>query len=63
MAANSNLRGSGSGSQTVMLEAGAIADSFTWYRVQPLLAARARVCAYDRAGLGFRSEGPLPRNL
>ena len=58
-----NLRCSGSGSQTVMLEAGAIADSSTWYKVQPLLAAHARVCAYDRAGLGFSSEGPMPRNL
>lgn len=58
-----NLHCSGSGPQTVMLEAGAIADSSTWYKVQPLLAAHARVCAYDRAGLGFSSEGPLPRNL
>lgn len=58
-----NLRCSGSGSQTVMLEAGAIADSSTWYKVQPLLAAHARVCAYDRAGFGFSSEGPMPRNL
>ena len=58
-----NLRCSGSGSQTVVLEAGAIADSSTWYKVQPLLAAHARVCAYDRAGFGFSSEGPMPRNL
>lgn len=58
-----NLRCSGSGPQTVMLEAGAIANSSTWYKVQPLLAAHARVCAYDRAGFGFSSEGPLPRNL
>ncbi|WP_017463518.1 alpha/beta hydrolase [Dyella ginsengisoli] len=58
-----NLRCSGRGPQTVMLEAGAIADSSTWYKVQPLLAAHARVCAYDRAGFGFSSEGPLPRDL
>lgn len=58
-----NLRCSGSGPQTVMLEAGAIADSSTWYKVQPLLATHARVCAYDRAGLGFSSEGPMPRDL
>ena len=58
-----NLRCSGSGSQTVVLEAGAIADSSTWYKLQPVLAAHARVCAYDRAGFGFSSEGPLPRNL
>lgn len=58
-----NLRCSGSGPQTVLLEAGAVADSSTWFKVQPLLAAHARVCAYDRAGLGFSSEGPLPRDL
>jgi pimeloyl-ACP methyl ester carboxylesterase len=58
-----NLRCSGSGAQTVMLEAGAVADSSTWYKVQPLLASSARVCAYDRAGYGFSSEGPMPRNL
>ena len=58
-----NLRCSGDGPQTVMLEAGAIADSSTWFKVQPLLSAHTRVCAYDRAGLGFSSEGPLPRDL
>jgi len=58
-----NLRCSGSGPQTVLLEAGAIADSSAWFKVQPLLAAHARVCAYDRAGFGFSSEGPMPRDL
>ena len=58
-----NLRCSGSGPQTVLLEAGALADSSTWFKVQPLLVAHARVCAYDRAGFGFSSEGPMPRNL
>jgi len=58
-----NLRCSGSGPQTVLLEAGAIVDSSTWFKVQPLLAAHARVCAYDRAGFCFSSEGPMPRDL
>lgn len=58
-----NLRCSGSGIPTVLLESGAIADSSAWFKVQPLLAAHARVCAYDRAGFGFSSEGPLPRDL
>ena len=58
-----NLRCSGSGPQTVLLEAGALNDSSTWFKVQPLLAAHARVCAYDRAGFGFSSEGPMPRDL
>ena len=58
-----NLRCSGSGTHTVLLEAGSHADSMSWFRVQPLLAPLSRVCAYDRAGYGFSSEGPLPRNL
>ena len=58
-----NLRCSGSGTQTVLLEAGALADSSTWFKVQPLLATHVHVCAYDRAGFGFSSEGPLPRDL
>ena len=58
-----NLRCSGSGPQTVLLEASVLADSSTWFKVQPLLATHARVCAYDRAGFGFSSEGPLPRDL
>ncbi|KRE96823.1 alpha/beta hydrolase [Frateuria sp. Soil773] len=58
-----NLRCSGGGPQTVVLEAGAVADSSTWFKMQPLLAAYARVCAYDRAGFGFGSEGPMPRGL
>ncbi len=58
-----NLRCSGNGPQTVVLEAGSHADSMTWFRVQPLLASFARVCSYDRAGYGFSGAGPLPRNL
>ena len=58
-----NLRCSGSGPVTVLLEAGAHADSQSWFRVQPLLETHARVCAYDRAGYGFSDEGPLPRDL
>ena len=58
-----NLRCSGGGPQTVLLEAGAVADSSTWFKVQPLLAPHVRVCAYDRAGFGFSSEGSLPRDL
>jgi pimeloyl-ACP methyl ester carboxylesterase len=58
-----NLRCAGKGSSTVMLEAGAVSDSMTWYKVQPLVAKFANVCAYDRAGFGFSDEGPLPRDL
>ena len=58
-----NLRCAGNGPQTVLLEAGSHADSTTWFRVQPLLAASIKVCSYDRAGYGFSDMGPLPRNL
>lgn len=58
-----NLRCSGNGPMTVLLEAGARADSQSWFRVQPLLEPHARVCSYDRAGYGFSDEGPRPRGL
>jgi pimeloyl-ACP methyl ester carboxylesterase len=58
-----NLRCSGQGPRTVLLEAGGNADSATWFRVQPLLADQVRVCAYDRAGYGCSDEGPQPRSL
>lgn len=58
-----NLRCVGNGPRTVLLEAGGNADSATWFRVQALLAPKARVCAYDRAGYGFSDEGPMPRDL
>ncbi len=58
-----NLRCAGHGSPTVMLEAGATSDSITWYKLQPLVAKFATVCAYDRAGFGFSDEGPMPRDL
>jgi pimeloyl-ACP methyl ester carboxylesterase len=58
-----NLRCSGTGSRTVLLEAGSHADASSWFRLQPLLAPFVRVCAYDRAGYGFSPPGPLPRDL
>ena len=58
-----NLRCTGDGPVSILLEAGSRADSITWYRVQPLLAKQTRVCSYDRAGYGFSEEGPLPRDV
>ena len=34
----------------------------TWAWVQPELAKTTRVCAYDRAGLGWSDPGPAPRD-
>ncbi|HUD43617.1 MAG TPA: alpha/beta hydrolase [Dokdonella sp.] len=58
-----NLRCSGEGAPTVVLEAGFGADAMAWWRVQPMIAARQRVCAYDRAGYGFSDPGPMPRGV
>ena len=43
----------GKGPETILLDAGAGAGVFEWFRVQPALAKSARVCAFDRAGLGW----------
>ncbi|RDI96949.1 alpha/beta hydrolase [Dyella solisilvae] len=58
-----NLRCEGNRGPTVLLEAGSHADTTTWFRLQPLLAASTKVCSYDRAGYGFSDEGPQPRSL
>jgi pimeloyl-ACP methyl ester carboxylesterase len=57
-----NVLCEGSGLPTVILEAGAGGSTLEWHRVQPAIARLARVCSYDRAGLGFSDRGPLPRS-
>jgi pimeloyl-ACP methyl ester carboxylesterase len=47
---------------TVILEAGLAGDHSSWSQVQPAAAAYARVCSYDRAGLGQSDPGPAPRD-
>jgi pimeloyl-ACP methyl ester carboxylesterase len=47
---------------TVVLEAGGTAFSTSWALVQSQAAKDARVCSYDRAGLGWSEPGPLPRS-
>jgi pimeloyl-ACP methyl ester carboxylesterase len=53
---------SGAGSPMVLLESGAGDDWIYWQKVQPEVAAHARVCAYDRAGLGWSDAQPGPRD-
>lgn len=43
----------GSGSPTLVLEAGLGENVLSWYPVQAMLAQTMRVCAYDRPGLGW----------
>jgi pimeloyl-ACP methyl ester carboxylesterase len=50
------------GSPTVILEHGLGATSAAWARVQPEIAQTIRVCAYDRAGMGWSDPGPKPRD-
>src|SRR5215211_8742379 len=40
----------GTGSPTVILEAGLEGDDISWKLVQPEVAQFTRVCSYDRAG-------------
>jgi pimeloyl-ACP methyl ester carboxylesterase len=52
----------GSGSPTILLEAGAGNDGLIWGGVQPVLAKTTRVCSYDRAGFGGSEALPPPRD-
>ena len=53
----------GAGAPAVVLEAGIAASCLSWAHVQPQVAAFARVCAYDRAGLAWSDADPRPRTL
>ena len=46
------------GSPTVILESGLGGTSPTWALIQPEVAKVTRVCAYDRAGLGWSDPAP-----
>src|SRR5215212_6146640 len=52
----------GAGSPTVVLNSGAGGFSAEWSLVQPELAKATRVCAFDRAGMGWSEPGPAPRS-
>jgi len=52
----------GSGSPTVIIEAGYGDWSASWTEVQAEVASTTQVCTYDRAGMGYSEAGPLPRN-
>ena len=57
-----NVICTGTGSPTVILEAGLIADSAAWRLVQPAISRTTKVCSYDRAGLGFSDPAGPPRD-
>jgi pimeloyl-ACP methyl ester carboxylesterase len=52
----------GQGSPTVVLDGGSGEMSAQWVRVQQEVSGTTRVCAYDRAGMGWSEMGPEPRD-
>ena len=52
----------GSGSPTLVLDAGLGNDALVWGGGQPWLSRTTRVCAYDRAGFGWSDALPPPRD-
>jgi len=51
----------GLGAPTVVLDAGLGGTSLDWSLVQTEIGQTSRVCAYDRAGMGWSDSGPQPR--
>ena len=46
---------------TVVMDAGLGGGVLDWQTVQPKVATFARVCSYDRSGIGWSESGPSPR--
>jgi pimeloyl-ACP methyl ester carboxylesterase len=59
---DSHISCAGTGSPTIVLEAGLGDDFLSWRRVQLQLAAVTRVCSYDRAGYGWSAGRPGSRD-
>lgn len=56
-----HLNCTGAGITPVILDSGLGEGAMEWELVQPEVAKFARVCSYDRAGLGWSDAGPNPR--
>ncbi|MGH8111273.1 MAG: alpha/beta fold hydrolase [Rhodanobacteraceae bacterium] len=56
-----NFYCTGSGTPTVVFDAGWEDWSPAWATIQPVIARYTRTCTYDRAGSGFSEAGPMPR--
>lgn len=52
----------GEGSPTIVLEAGGGNGFLKWAKIQTGLSKTTRVCSYDRAGMGWSTPGPDPRD-
>src|SRR6185312_5884574 len=53
----------GQGSPTVILTAGWGGWAISWNKVQPAVARKTRVCAWDRAGFGMSQLSPKPQTI
>jgi pimeloyl-ACP methyl ester carboxylesterase len=58
-----NCQGDPAAGPAVVLDTGNGEPSLVWASVQPAVAEFARVCAFDRAGLGWSEPSPNPRTL
>ncbi len=56
-----HLHCTGSGSPTVVIEAGASSFSIDFSLVQPEVSKTTRVCSYDRAGSGWRTPARMSK--
>ena len=57
-----NLFCMGHGAHTVIFDSGLSDWSSIWALVQPGVAAHARACTYDRAGMGYSDPSDMPRS-
>jgi pimeloyl-ACP methyl ester carboxylesterase len=53
--------GKAGGGPTVVMDSGLGGGVLDWQTVQPKVAKFARVCSYDRSGIGWSESGPSPR--
>jgi pimeloyl-ACP methyl ester carboxylesterase len=53
----------GTGSPTVVMDAGTGTTGLYWSLIQPEIAKSVRTCVYDRAGYGWSEKSPQPRSL
>jgi pimeloyl-ACP methyl ester carboxylesterase len=56
-----NMHCAGAGKPTVILLSGIFSWSVVWYKTQPAIAQKTRVCAFDRAGYGFSDPASRPQ--
>ena len=58
-----HVQRSGTGSPTVVFEAGLFASSFTFAKVQPQISKLTSTLSYDRAGMGYSEPSPDPKRV